>query len=788
VALKVMNQKIAATANSRRRFLHEARAMAAVRHDNVATIFEVGESAGTPFMAMEMLKGGTLETFNRDKQRLGYEKIIEYAQQISRGLAAAHEKGIVHRDIKPANIWIEEGIDRIKILDFGLALASTPVDHLSGRGAVIGTPGYLSPEQARSEPLDDRSDLYSLGVVLYELATGQLPLQSSSVSGQLIAILAHRPTPVHEINPEIPKPLCDLIHRLLRKEPRARPQSATALLSELEQVRKECDAKSEVAQAISKLQVGLNQVVGKTDSGSMLDVLDEMSATIPDPLSSIPTTPAASSGSNHSGAAHSGRFQVPSTGKLAKKKTAQPLNWKLYGPLLAALSLLIVVLPLMAFFFSQVGRRSEAIVTELSNEPGKLPESLTKHRDKTLREYEQQRRAAELAQQNQQAAERAQQELRDIELAEQAQPAIPTTNESPVAPSIAPVVASKMDVDADPNQTDPPLNPDAAEMPVKVSTSGDSTVPGSAVDSTPESPSPTSQPPVPQWVTVAIKTNFGRGADVTAKKGYSQSLEDSETVEVQTRWQNRLKSSVEVEHAYLRFDLAQLADTRAKLSEVALVLTRLPGDQPQAGFVRVHGWVNPKTPVWPEQELIWSMSLSDDLSPYPVLAEQKFTKRDRTVRLASPQLTEFIATAKEDVVTLILVGADSNDATKQKTEVRFYSSEGSFEHAPRLEVVMPAPAQPPPSSDVVDDDGLLAVREAIGKLRGMDGGKLEALLKLVESGRIDEAVKEVKELTEKLRSQRLPEPIKDTIRSALKSIQQAAEKQLAAAANPPSES
>jgi len=295
VALKVMNQRIAATPNSRRRFIHEARAMAAVHHDNVATIFEVGESNKTPFMAMEMLQGSTLEKFNKEEERLGFERIIDYARQISRGLAAAHERGIVHRDIKPANIWIEEGKERIKILDFGLALASTPVDHLAGRGAVIGTPGYLSPEQARSEPLDDRSDLYSLGVVLYELCTGQLPIQSKSVPGQLISILAHRPTPIQEINPDIPAPLCDLVHRLLRKEPRTRPSSAKTLLEQLDVVEQECHAKTEVAQAIDKLKMGLNEVVSQKSSESLFsepELAEEMES-IPDPLAVPMSSPSA---------------------------------------------------------------------------------------------------------------------------------------------------------------------------------------------------------------------------------------------------------------------------------------------------------------------------------------------------------------------------------------------------------------------------------------------------------------------------------------------------------------
>ena len=269
VALKVMNKKVASSRNSRRKFVREARAMAAVHHDNVVTIFEVGKSNGTPFIAMEMLKGQTLAQQNEAGQRLNYQQIIDYARQIATGLAVAHEKGIVHRDIKPANIWIEEGTDRVKILDFGLALASTPLDQLSCRGAVLGTPGYLSPEQARSEPLDDRSDLYSLGAVLYEICTGDLPVLARSMPGQLVSIIAQRPKPIHPQNPEIPQPLCELIQQLLRKEPRSRPKSASGFCERLDQVEMACAAKSGVAIAINNLQKGLSDIARiKDDSQS----------------------------------------------------------------------------------------------------------------------------------------------------------------------------------------------------------------------------------------------------------------------------------------------------------------------------------------------------------------------------------------------------------------------------------------------------------------------------------------------------------------------------------------
>ncbi len=233
VALKVMHKRFAGATNSRKRFVHEARAMAAVKHDNVVTVYEVGETSGTPFMAMELLKGFTLERLLRDKQLLTADQIFEYATQITSGLIAAHDRGIIHRDIKPANIWVEQPGGRIKILDFGLALASTPTDTLTGRGAVVGTPGYLSPEQAQSEPIDDRSDLYSLGVVLFEMCCGRLPFIAKTIPEQLIKIIAHAPPRPDDIAKDLPRPYADIVTRLLAKEPRDRIHSARALLSSI---------------------------------------------------------------------------------------------------------------------------------------------------------------------------------------------------------------------------------------------------------------------------------------------------------------------------------------------------------------------------------------------------------------------------------------------------------------------------------------------------------------------------------------------------------------------------
>jgi len=250
VALKVMHKRYATTPGSRKRFIYEARSMAAVKHDNVVTVYEVGEHAGTPFLAMELLKGHTFEAIIKPSQRAPFSQIFDYAIQISRGLAAAHARGIVHRDIKPANIWIEEPGGRVKILDFGLALAGGPIDGLPGRGTVVGTPGYLSPEQAQSDPLDDRCDLYSVGVLLYELCCGRPPFVSTTISEQLIKVIAHVPERPDGIATDLPRPYADLIMRLLAKEPRDRVRSAVALEELLESTKKKVHNESHAAMQI----------------------------------------------------------------------------------------------------------------------------------------------------------------------------------------------------------------------------------------------------------------------------------------------------------------------------------------------------------------------------------------------------------------------------------------------------------------------------------------------------------------------------------------------------------
>ncbi len=247
VALKTMRKKWSTSSVGRKRFVEEARSMAAVHHDNVATIFEVGIHEGTPFLAMEMLEGKPLNQLIKENYQFNVDEIFRLAAEVASGLAAAHQRGIIHRDIKPANIWIESPSGRAKILDFGLAIVGGQVDPFTHRGSVLGSPAYLSPEQSRGEPLDDRTDLYSLGAVLYQVCAGRPPHLCKTIPAQLISNICKSPEPLIQINPNLPTRLADLIHLLLEKEPKNRPQSASKLQALISQTKESCEHESSAA-------------------------------------------------------------------------------------------------------------------------------------------------------------------------------------------------------------------------------------------------------------------------------------------------------------------------------------------------------------------------------------------------------------------------------------------------------------------------------------------------------------------------------------------------------------
>ncbi len=229
VALKVMKPEAASHEQGRKRFLREARTAAAVEHDNVVAILQVGEDGGVPFLVMPLLKGESLEDRLRRTPKLSSAEAARLGREAAQGLAAAHAVGLVHRDIKPSNLWLEQtadGRDRVKVLDFGLARPVEDVENLTGTSALMGTAGYMAPEQARAEPVDGRADLFSLGCVLYRMCTGETPFRGATLTAVLTQLATYHPPAPNVVDPTVPAALSDLIMPLLAKNPADRPASA----------------------------------------------------------------------------------------------------------------------------------------------------------------------------------------------------------------------------------------------------------------------------------------------------------------------------------------------------------------------------------------------------------------------------------------------------------------------------------------------------------------------------------------------------------------------------------
>ncbi len=233
LALKVMLPEFAADADAKERFLREARAAAKISHDNVVTVFEADERGGVPYIAMQLLQGYPLDEYLKTKGAPALPHVIRIARETALGLAAAHALGLVHRDIKPANLWLEAPNGRIKVLDFGLAKPIGSDAELTKSGAVVGTPAYMSPEQARGAKVDHRTDLFSLGAVLYRLCTGKTPFAGPNVMAVMMALGNDEPTSVRELNPNVPVALAALIHQLLAKRADDRPQTAAEVVKRL---------------------------------------------------------------------------------------------------------------------------------------------------------------------------------------------------------------------------------------------------------------------------------------------------------------------------------------------------------------------------------------------------------------------------------------------------------------------------------------------------------------------------------------------------------------------------
>jgi len=227
-AIKVLAPELATSAAARKRFSREAKSAAAVVHPHVVPIQTVDEYGGLPYLVMPVVEGQSVDGRVRDSGPLTVIETVRIAAQVAEGLAAAHDQGLVHRDVKPANVLLENGVERVQITDFGLARAIDDAS-MTRSGVIAGTPQYMSPEQAHGDAIDHRSDLFSLGSLIYFMLTGRSPFRAETTMGVLNRIGNDQPRSLRSINPGVPDWLEGIVLRLLAKEPNDRFQTAEEL-------------------------------------------------------------------------------------------------------------------------------------------------------------------------------------------------------------------------------------------------------------------------------------------------------------------------------------------------------------------------------------------------------------------------------------------------------------------------------------------------------------------------------------------------------------------------------
>ena len=255
VALKVLSEEFASDPQRLDRFEREARAVAALNHPHIVTIHSVEEAEGVRFLTMELVDGQTLDALI-PKDGLEIEPFFDLATPLAEAVSAAHDKSVIHRDLKPSNVMVD-GDGRVKVMDFGLAKmqetadpsdsSELPTEALTGVGMVVGTVPYMSPEQIEGLIVDHRTDVFSLGVLLYEMATGKRPFQGKSSPALMSSILRDVPTPLLEIRTDLPRHLGRIIGRCLEKDRRDRYQTARDVFNELKALQREASSSTGTA-------------------------------------------------------------------------------------------------------------------------------------------------------------------------------------------------------------------------------------------------------------------------------------------------------------------------------------------------------------------------------------------------------------------------------------------------------------------------------------------------------------------------------------------------------------
>ncbi len=282
VAIKTLSESLSHDESVKERFLREARSMAQLNDAHIIQIYFIGEEDGQPFFAMEFVEGESLSSFLKREGKMTPDQAAKVIHQTALGLAVAHDKGVVHRDIKPANLMLTTR-GTIKIADFGIALAQHDFSKkLTATGEFVGTPGYLSPEVCLAKPMDLRSDIFSLGIVLFEMLTGRMPFTDESPLGLLLEVVRAEVPDVRQLNGEVDSELARILTRMVAKEPADRYQSCHELVDDLQ--RHPAIQKGGPITARAKLPTAASTMIGSLPTPAAIS-----RATPPLPLSSLPT-------------------------------------------------------------------------------------------------------------------------------------------------------------------------------------------------------------------------------------------------------------------------------------------------------------------------------------------------------------------------------------------------------------------------------------------------------------------------------------------------------------------